>query len=372
MNILFYTESQLSFMSGMWLHRALMPSLALGKRGHATKTVAIGKEVPEQLMEWPDVVVFGRTYNPEANPVQLMHEYKKRGKRVLYDMDDDHWLVAKDNPSHLVSNAFKDQYEGFLAGCDAIITPSKTLAKKFKCFKKPVFICPNGVDSDLYSHRKEGHGGQLIIGYTGAASHWKDLTLITKVLRELNKKYDFLFTIYGMVSEPLEAAIYSYDKLYHMNLQPEKAEYYKSALDFYRSLEGLKMYHVPFMPPELHPKTLAACDFDIGIAPLEDTEFNRGKSSLKFYEYAAVGTATLTSDVVPYSEECTYRAKNTEKDWYNKLEKLITDEAFRNKLAKEQSEYVWKTRSTDVIGIDWELACQKPTKWGLKVLTQQK
>ena len=359
-------------MSGMWLHRSHIPSIALKNRGHATKIVAIGKEVPEHLMEWPDVVVFGRTYNPETQPVKLMCEYKKRGKRVVYDMDDDHWLVAKDNPSVLVSNAFKDQYEGFLQETDAIITPSKVLAKKFKKFKKPIFICPNGVDADLYQQRRNGHEGQIIIGYMGAASHWKDLTLITEVMRELYKKYDFLFTIYGMVSEPLEAAIYTYDKLYSMNLQPEKNEYYKSALNFYRSLEGLKMYHVPFMPPELHPKTLSACDFDIAIAPLEDTEFNRGKSSIKFYEYAAVGSATLTSDVLPYSDECTYTAKNTVKDWYNKLEKLIVDEKFRTDLAKKQHDWVWKNRSTDVIGIDWELALQKPSKVGFKILNQQK
>lgn len=372
MNILFYTESQLAFMSGMWFHRALTPSLALGKRGHAVKTVAIGKEVPEHLMEWPDTVVFGRTYPPECNVAKLMHEYKKRGKRVLYDMDDDHWLVAKDNPSHLVSNAFKDQYEEYLSVADAIITPSKVLAKKFKRFKKPIFICPNGVDQEFYQQRKRDHDGTIIIGYMGAASHWKDLTLVTEALRELHKKYDFLFTLYGMVSEPLESAVYTYDKLLSMGLQPEKADYYQSAINFYKSLEGLRMFHVPFMPPELHPKTLAACDFDIGIAPLEDTEFNRGKSCVKFYEYAAVGTATIASAVLPYSDEVSYTAKNTVKDWYNKLERLIIDGQFREELAKKQHDWVWKNRSTDVIGLDWELACQKPSKWGLKVLNQQR
>lgn len=356
----------------MWLHRAFIPSQALGKRGHSCKTVAIGKEVPENLMEWPDVVVFGRTYHPDMKPVELMREYKKRGKRVVYDMDDDHWLVPKDNPSYLVSNAFKDQYEGFLEATDAIITPSKVLAKKFKKFKKPVFICPNGVDEEMYTPRKDAHADELIIGYMGAASHWKDLTLVTEALKELHKKYTFLFTIYGMVSEPLESAIYTYDKFYSMNLQPEKNDYYKSALDFYRSLQGLRMYHVPFMPPELHPKTLSACDFDIGIAPLEDTEFNRGKSCVKFYEYASVGTAVVASDVLPYSDEVGYTAKNTVKDWYNKLEKLIVDEKFRKDLAKKQGEWVWKNRSTQAIGLEWELALQKQSKWGLKVLSQSK
>jgi glycosyltransferase involved in cell wall biosynthesis len=288
-------------------------------------------------------------------------------------MDDDFWSVHEDNPSVLVSNAHKDQYESMIAEADAVITPSKQLAKKFKKhFKKDVFICPNAVDYDLYRERPHGHDGELVIGYMGAASHWKDLQIITPALVELHKKYDFIFTIYGMVGEPLEAAIYTYNKMLQHKFQPEKAKYHQSAVDFYNSLQGLKMWHVPFMPPELHPKTLSMCDFDIGLAPLEDTEFNKGKSNIKFYEYAAVGAVTVASDVLPYSEEVNYRAKNTTKDWYEKIEKLIVDKQFREKILHEQKDYVRKNRSTDSIGIDWELACQKPSKWGLKVLNQIK
>jgi glycosyltransferase involved in cell wall biosynthesis len=291
MNVLFVVDTPMTFFSGIWWHRNETPKRALGKRGHSVKIVAIGTEMADEMMEWADVAVFGRTYPQQYNPVKLMTEFKKRGKRVLYDMDDDHWTVAKDNPSVLVSNALKDQYETLVAEADAILTPSKVLAKKFKkYFKKQVFICPNGIDFDEYKPRKEAHD-DIIIGYMGAASHWKDLQIITPALRELSKKYDFLFTIYGMVGEPLEAAIYTYSKILSNKFQPEKAAYHQSALDFYNSLEGLRMYHIPFMPPELHPKTLSACDFDIGIAPLEDNEFNQGKSCVKYYEYAAVGTA---------------------------------------------------------------------------------
>ncbi len=356
-------DSARAYQSGIWFHRNETPSTALGKRGHAIKQVAIGSEIPQQFMEWPDTVVFGRVYPTQFDPIKVMQDYKKLGKRVIYDLDDDIWQVAKDNPSVLVSNAMKDQYEGMIEIADAVITPSPVLAKKFKKYfkNKPVFICPNGIDYSLYLERPHQNEDTLKIGYMGAASHWKDLQLIGEVIAELNKKYDFLFTIYGITGEPMEAAMYAYQKELQYNFQPEKTEYMKSALGFYQQLQNTRFWHIPFMPPELHPRTLSMCDLDIGIAPLEDTEFNHGKSNIKFYEYASVGTVCLASDVAPYTEEVTYRAKNTFKDWYNKLEKLIVDKEFRLKTLKEQQEWVKKNRSVEAIGLAWELACQKPS-----------
>ncbi len=352
-----------AYQSGIWLHRNEMPTTALSKRGHAIKQVAMGNEIPEQFLEWPDTVIFGRVYATQHDPIKWMKEYKKRGKRVLYDLDDDIWQVAKDNPSVLVSNAMKDQYEGMIKEADACITPSPVLAKKFKKYfkNKPIFICPNGIDPALYQERPHHHDETLKVGYMGAASHWKDLQLIGKVIADLNQKYDFLFTIYGITGEPLEAAMYTYQKELQYNFQPEKNEYMKSALGFYEQLQNTRFWHVPFMPPELHPKTLSMCDLDIGIAPLEDTEFNHGKSNIKFYEYASVGTVCLASDVEPYSEEVNYRAKNTYKDWYNKLEKLIVDKEFRLKTLAQQQKWVKENRGLEKVGIMWELACQKPS-----------
>lgn len=368
MKVMFITDRPDCWIHGIWYHRVRTPTDALAKRGHTSKWVSIGSEFTEEQLEWPDVVVFGRTYPNEYNPVKWMKEFKKRGKRVVYDMDDDFWAVAKDNPSAMVSNALKDQYEGMIRGADAIITPSKVLAKKFKKFKKPVFICPNGVSEDYTPRRNES--GVLNIGYMGAASHWKDLQIIAPVLSELAKKHDFMFTVYGLVGEPLEAAMYYYRKILSSNMMPEKNAYYRSALEFYEKLNDLKMYHIPFMPPELHATVLSRADMDIGLAPLEDNEFNAGKSNVKFYEYAASGTVCLASDVAPYNEEVNYRAKNTEKDWYNKLEKLIIDPEFREKTRQEQANWVKENRSLEAISLDWELALQRPG--GLPVLNQQR
>lgn len=372
MKILFITDTIDCWKHGIWFHRQQVPSNALGQRGHAIKQVAMGSEFPEHLLDWPDTVIFGRTYPQQYDPVKWMKEYKKKGKRVLYDMDDDFWQVAKNNPSALTSNAMKDQYEGMIMVADAVITPSRVLAKKFKkYFKKPVFITPNCADENMYLERPRGHADKLVIGWAGAASHFEDLQIVAEAINQLSEKYDFLFTIYGLTGEPLEAAMYAYRRILDERLQPEKEAYLKAALKFHDSLRDIELWHIPFMPPALHPSVLSKCDFDIGIAPLVDNEFNRGKSCIKFYEYASVGTVTLSSDVLPYSDEVGYTAKNTVKDWYNKLEKLIVDKEFREKLLEKQQKWVKENRALSPVGIAWEKACQREGIKGLTILNQE-
>ncbi len=295
----------MAWKSGIWYHRVNTPFKGLESRVHGTKQVAIGITMPDEFMEYPSTVLFGRIYPEASKPIDLMKAYKKQGTRVLYDLDDDIWAVDPSNPSRNVSNVFKDQYEGLIREADAIITPSKILAKKIHklCKGKKVHICHNSINFEDYKERPHEHD-ELLIGYMGAASHWRDLTLIIDVLEKLYEKYDFTFVLQGVTGGDFESEMLSCEKILQQNLQPEQNDYFRDALEFYHRLKKIKMYHLPFFLPEINPMKLRMADFDIGLAPLEDKEFNRGKSCLKFYEYAAVGTACLASDGEPYKSEC--------------------------------------------------------------------
>lgn len=370
--IAFYLDSPTPWNSGIWFHRNKMPAESLATRGHVCRHFAIGMERPAgEVLNWPDTVIFGRTYPQAFNPIEDMKAYKRAGKRVLWDIDDDFWTVRKSNPSVLVSSTLKDQYEGLIRECDAVITPSYILAKKIKRLvkNKPVFICPNAINYEEYHERpRKNRDGDIFIGYMAASSHFEDMPIAVEAMEKLSGKYNFFFYLYGMTAEPFESAVYNVKKALSLNLQPERTEQLKYMLDIYDRIKNTRMIHTPFMPPEIHPMILSSRDFDIGIAPLADNEFNHGKSCIKFYEYAATGTVTLASDIEPYKSEVSYRAKNTVKDWYDKLERLIVDVPFRDKIQREQSAWVKEHRSIQAVALDWEKACQKPG--GLKVLNQ--
>lgn len=87
-------------------------------------------------------------------------------------------------------------------------------------------------------------------------------------------------------------------------------------------------------------------DFDIGIAPLLDTEFSRSKSPVKCLEYAARGIPVVANDAEPYRNFVKdgvtgYLIPQGRDDlWLKRLTELANDEDMRRKMgeaAREQA-----------------------------------
>src|ERR1044071_7101978 len=75
-------------------------------------------------------------------------------------------------------------------------------------------------------------------------------------------------------------------------------------------------------------------EFDIGLAPLRDTAFNRARSNVKLKEYAAAGAMWLASPVGPYrgmgEEQGGLLVPDDE--WLATLEALLDDDERRRTL----------------------------------------
>jgi Glycosyl transferases group 1 len=73
----------------------------------------------------------------------------------------------------------------------------------------------------------------------------------------------------------------------------------------------------------------------IGLAPLLDTPFNRGKSSVKAMDYAALGLTVLASDTPVYRGSIAdgpagHLVANDPRHWHSALDWLIRDHASRS------------------------------------------
>ncbi len=74
---------------------------------------------------------------------------------------------------------------------------------------------------------------------------------------------------------------------------------------------------------------------DIGLAPLEDTPFNRGKSGIKFLEYTAIGATSVCSRVPAYVDSVGEGEGLLvePEEWEEALTRLVTDAVVRRQLA---------------------------------------
>lgn len=347
--------SPYDFRGGCWFYRVQMPSEALRARGHEIRFLVMGPKINKEYMDFPDIVVFRGTY--AIDPIPLIRELKKMDTRIVYDVDDDYLTVNPGNPFQHDAKKVREQYISLLREANVVTTTTEVLKKRLQKFNKNVAVCPNALNFIRFRERTRGNP-KLRIGYAGASSHWEDLGLIIDVLKQLQIKYDFDFYLQGMCGTPLIGEIYNYKYIDKENLEPEKKSYYTSAIEMYDKLKDMRYVHIPFYPPELYPEVLKNLNFDIGLAPLKDNIFNQAKSCIKFYEYSIVGTPCLASDVLPYSKEVGYCAKNTFKDWYKKLEKLIKNKKFRKKLADKQWDFVQKHANMEQIVKIWEKTFQ--------------
>jgi glycosyltransferase involved in cell wall biosynthesis len=107
---------------------------------------------------------------------------------------------------------------------------------------------------------------------------------------------------------------------------------------------------------EAEVKQLSQCD--IGIMPLPDTEFTRGKCGLKLIQYMAVGLPTVASPIGANNEivgenECGFLAAS-EADWFTRLEALICSAELRHRLGAAGKRKVTKRYSLDYGFSQWK------------------
>lgn len=202
---------------------------------------------------------------------------------------------------------------------DAVIVGSHFLADWAKKYNSSVYIIPTSVPFDVYSSYSNQHkdtDNLVNIGWIGIGpNHLENLQIILPVFSRLLKEgLSFKFTLIGSLGNK---AVYDlFD-----NLRSDGLE-----VNF---IDNLKWSEVNQSPSNIQK-------FDIGIMPLADNEWNRGKCAFKAIEYMACGVPAVISDV----GENNYLVKNGANGflaqdidmWYNVLKDLILDVNLRKQI----------------------------------------
>ena len=116
------------------------------------------------------------------------------------------------------------------------------------------------------------------------------------------------------------------------------------------------------LPWKAQTEVSELCEIDIGIMPLPDDDWSKGKCGLKGLQYMALEIPTIMSPVgvnsdIINSGENGFLAGTTE-EWVEKLSLLIEDSQLRMKVGKAGRSTVEKEYSVDVNKDKWLSAFQ--------------
>jgi len=211
---------------------------------------------------------------------------------------------------------------------DAMIVSTPYLKEVYEDCNKYIYVVPNCIDFKLWDKVKRKKKKGLRIGWSGGAAHKEDLEIILPVIKEFGVKY------------------------------PEiKFVFLHGAPDFIRDLPNVE-YHQKFARIDKYPQYVGSQGIDIGLAPLVDNAFNRGKSNLKFLEWSALSIPTVASNVGNFKETIKNGKEallcNNAKDFFTNLETLAKNSKVRKTMGRVARDKVFRDFNVDEVTRDYE------------------
>ncbi|UCE36777.1 MAG: glycosyltransferase [Thermoplasmata archaeon] len=226
---------------------------------------------------------------------------RRNSKKIIYDFDD----AIMYNPNRPDRNSFSYSI-GFRKSAklaDVVIAGNYYLAKQAKRFNDNVKIVPTGLDIKAYMvEAKAKNDGRIRLVWIGSKSTLQYLAEIRPALERIGLRYD------GVVLR-----IICDDFFELRNMEVEKRQW-----SLEKQAEDLATSH-------------------IGLAPLPDNRFTRGKCGFKILQYEAANLPVVTSPVGVNSEYVHngvtgYHASNN-LQWIDRVSKLIDDIELRKQMA---------------------------------------
>lgn len=228
--------------------------------------------------------------------------HRSRAK-VIYDFDDAVWLsnVSRTN-RYFAWLKNPDKTPKLIGLADMVFAGNRYLADYASRFNDTVKIVPTTIDTVAYQKTEPAHRNKVCIGWSGSITTIKHFEFALPALRQLKEKFG--------------------DQIYIKVIGD--ASYRNQELGV-RSVGWSAATEVEDLS-----------EIDIGIMPLPDDEWTRGKCGLKGLQYMALGIATVMSPVGVNTEIIQdgvngFLASSTD-EWVAKMSMLIESAELREKL----------------------------------------
>jgi glycosyltransferase involved in cell wall biosynthesis len=262
-----------------------------------------------------DVVCIQRRLLP---PIEFCW-IRRKSSKILFDLDDAIMYRSSSSPHpHSLSRRLK--FRWMVKGSDVVTVGNQFLKNEVLKVdrRKRVFIIPTCIDMDLYPQKKKiSNRPEIILGWIGTKGNLKYLKRLEPVFETIRQRFP------------------------HVKLKIVSNDFYDPS-----SLPVIKK------PWKLEDENADLTSFDIGLMPLNDDLWSRGKCGLKIVQYLSVGLPVvctpvgINSDIIQNGENGFWAANNQE--WIDRLSTLIQNPDLRYQMGLKGIKTVEKEYSLGV------------------------
>ena len=315
--------------SGVGKFRSVDPHIFLQNQYSDEFHVDIVYEPPyEDVNFWTQyqIVAYHRSIGPDFDKAnRLIQMLNSLGVVTVCDIDD-YWMPGKEHPIHDIIrvNKINEKIVANLKVSKFVTTTTEIFADEIRKYNKNVIVFPNAINpNEPQFKEKTEESDKVRIGWLGGSSHLHDIQLLdsgfSKIL-PLKDKVQYVlcgFDTRGTVTEinaqtgeqtkrnilPAETVWAQYEKIFTQNYKII-SEGYKNHLLKYSQEEYLGDKDESYLRVWTKPVTGYAKNyskFDVSLAPIKNTMFNRMKSQLKVIEAGFYKKAIIASNIGPYT-----------------------------------------------------------------------
>jgi glycosyltransferase involved in cell wall biosynthesis len=255
-----------------------------------------------------DVVWVQREAMPLGPPILEWLLSQGWRKPLLLDLDDATFVpyVSPTYGRWIRPLKWFGKTDRLIAWASLVIAGNRHIADYVRARGKPVVLLPTIVDTDRF-RPKAAPSDPPVLGWIGSHSTFRYLKAILPVLEELGRRFTFRLLIVGG-TEPVR-------------LRTVEVENRRWTLE--REIEDFR-------------------SLDIGLYPLFEDEWARGKSGLKAIQYMAVGIPTVASAVGAVAEiiedGVTGFLVRSPEEWYARLRALLENPTLRQQMGRAARE----------------------------------
>jgi glycosyltransferase involved in cell wall biosynthesis len=227
---------------------------------------------------------------------------------IVFDFDDAILLRHKPKNGSYRSSTRKSRFERMLRLADAFSCGNRYLESLVAQTNKPTHITPSPVPLDVPVRDNAALGGSVRMGWIGGRGNLDSLEKLGPVLTRLAEERDIVLVVIA---------------------------------DAAPRIEGVRVEEIAWTK-ESQERELAR--LDIGLMPIEDNPWNRGKCAYKLLQYMAAGVASVGSPV-GMNAELIRNGENgllatSEDEWFHALTTLVGDTKVRARLGRAGRETV--------------------------------